>query len=72
MSILHVSFNALLCHGRGGKQQLPVIVLDRPNPLGGKVVDGPMLEENLPVLCWIHQRPVLPRDDHWGAREALQ
>ena len=24
---------------------LPVIVLDRPNPLGGRIVDGPMLEE---------------------------
>lgn len=27
------------------KQNIPVIVLDRPNPMGGTVVDGPMLEE---------------------------
>ena len=27
--------------GRG----IPVVVLDRPNPLGGELVDGPMLEE---------------------------
>jgi uncharacterized protein YbbC (DUF1343 family) len=27
------------------KLQIPVVVLDRPNPLGGKLVDGPMLEE---------------------------
>jgi uncharacterized protein YbbC (DUF1343 family) len=27
------------------KYNIPVIVLDRPNPLGGFIVDGPMLEE---------------------------
>lgn len=27
------------------KHQLPLIVLDRPNPMGGIVVDGPMLRE---------------------------
>lgn len=28
-----------------GKENIPIIVLDRPNPLGGYLVDGPMLEE---------------------------
>jgi uncharacterized protein YbbC (DUF1343 family) len=28
------------------KHQIPVIVLDRPNPINGVVVDGPMLEES--------------------------
>lgn len=27
------------------KQKIPVLVLDRPNPINGLVVDGPMLEE---------------------------
>lgn len=27
------------------KRRIPVIVLDRPNPIGGQIVDGPMLEE---------------------------
>ena len=27
------------------KKNIPVIVLDRPNPLGGNIVDGPSLEE---------------------------
>ncbi|WP_134699809.1 exo-beta-N-acetylmuramidase NamZ domain-containing protein [Ammoniphilus sp. YIM 78166] len=27
------------------KQGIPIVVLDRPNPLGGEIVDGPMLEE---------------------------
>jgi uncharacterized protein YbbC (DUF1343 family) len=29
------------------KKKIPVIVLDRPNPLGGHLVDGPMLEKNV-------------------------
>ncbi len=28
-------------------QNVPVIVLDRPNPLGGKLVDGPMLDPKM-------------------------
>lgn len=27
------------------KRKIPVVVLDRPNPMGGKVVDGPMLSD---------------------------
>jgi len=27
------------------KKNIPVVVLDRPNPIGGGVIDGPMLEE---------------------------
>ncbi|BBI18154.1 exo-beta-N-acetylmuramidase NamZ domain-containing protein [Neochlamydia sp. S13] len=27
------------------KRQIPVIVLDRPNPINGRVIDGPLLEE---------------------------
>lgn len=29
------------------KRKIEVIVLDRPNPLGGKIVDGPMLQEEM-------------------------
>ena len=29
------------------KAKIPLIVLDRPNPMGGLVVDGPMLKEDL-------------------------
>jgi len=28
------------------KKKIPVVVLDRPNPLGGEYVDGPMVEED--------------------------
>lgn len=29
------------------KEKIPVLILDRPNPLGGLIVDGPMLDEHL-------------------------
>lgn len=29
------------------KKNIKVLVLDRPNPLGGELIDGPMLDENL-------------------------
>ena len=33
------------CMQAAAKYNLPVVVLDRPNPLGGVIVDGPMMEE---------------------------
>ena len=33
------------CMVAAQKHNLPVVVLDRPNPLGGMIVDGPVLEE---------------------------
>lgn len=33
------------CMKAAEKYNLPIVVLDRPNPLGGMVVDGPVLEE---------------------------
>ncbi len=33
------------CMQAAAKNNLPVVVLDRPNPLGGVIVDGPMMEE---------------------------
>lgn len=29
------------------KKKIPVVILDRPNPMGGTVVDGPMLQEKM-------------------------
>ncbi len=34
------------CMEEAAKLQIPVIVLDRPNPLGGTVVDGPLVDDN--------------------------
>lgn len=33
------------CMEEAAKESIPFIVLDRPNPMGGSVVDGPLLEE---------------------------
>ncbi len=33
------------CMEEAAKQEIPLIVLDRPNPMGGLVVDGPLVEE---------------------------
>ncbi|MCH9608487.1 MAG: hypothetical protein S4CHLAM45_10640 [Chlamydiales bacterium] len=34
------------CMEEAAKRKIPFIVLDRPNPLGGMVVDGPLVDEN--------------------------
>lgn len=34
------------CMEEAAKYKIPFIVLDRPNPTGGKVVDGPLVDDN--------------------------
>lgn len=34
------------CIEEAAKQNIPLLVLDRPNPMGGVVVDGPLLEDD--------------------------
>jgi uncharacterized protein YbbC (DUF1343 family) len=33
------------CMEEAAKRKIPVLVLDRPNPMGGHLVDGPLLDE---------------------------
>ncbi|MFI4874846.1 MAG: exo-beta-N-acetylmuramidase NamZ domain-containing protein, partial [Blastopirellula sp. JB062] len=41
------------------EQGIPFVVLDRPNPLGGKVIDGPMLDdEKVGSFVGFHSIPV--------------
>jgi uncharacterized protein YbbC (DUF1343 family)/CubicO group peptidase (beta-lactamase class C family) len=40
------------------KQDLPVIVLDRPNPITGRVVEGPLLDPDLASFTGPHAIPV--------------
>jgi uncharacterized protein YbbC (DUF1343 family) len=40
------------------KSGLPIVVLDRPNPLGGMIVDGPMLEERFKSFVGIDILPM--------------
>ncbi len=40
------------------KRKIPVVVLDRPNPLGGEVVEGNLPEERLLSFVGLHPVPV--------------
>ncbi len=40
------------------KYNLPLIVLDRPNPLGGLIVDGPMMEEKFKSFVGVDILPM--------------
>lgn len=41
-----------------GGNNIPIIVLDRPNPIGGKYVDGPVLDENFKSFVGIAPIPI--------------
>jgi uncharacterized protein YbbC (DUF1343 family) len=44
----------LLCQRAASRRKLPVFVLDRPNPLGGEVVEGPALQPGYDSFVGIH------------------
>jgi uncharacterized protein YbbC (DUF1343 family)/CubicO group peptidase (beta-lactamase class C family) len=41
-----------------GKRQLPVLVLDRPNPLGGITLEGPLLDSGKESFVGFHRLPI--------------
>jgi len=41
-----------------GDNHIPVIILDRPNPIGGSYVDGPVLDPNYKSFVGIAQIPI--------------
>ena len=51
---------------------VPVIVCDRPNPIGGVAVEGPMLQPRLRVVRRAVPDPAAPRHDDRRAGAALQ
>lgn len=46
------------CMVAARENKLPLVVLDRPNPLGGLIVDGPMLEERYKSFVGIDLLPM--------------
>jgi uncharacterized protein YbbC (DUF1343 family) len=42
-----------------GKNNIPVIILDRPNPLGGSKIEGPVLESAYESFVGIAQIPII-------------
>jgi len=41
-----------------GENNIPIIILDRPNPIGGNYVDGPVLDPNYKSFVGIAQIPI--------------
>ncbi len=41
-----------------GENNIPVIILDRPNPIGGKYIDGPVLDPKFKSFVGIAQIPI--------------
>ena len=41
-----------------GENNIPVIILDRPNPLGGLYIDGPLLQEKFKSFVGITEIPI--------------
>ncbi len=46
------------CMVAAREHKLPIVVLDRPNPLGGVLVDGPMLEERFKSFVGVDILPM--------------
>ena len=46
------------CMVAAAKYNKPIIVLDRPNPLGGEIVDGPMLEDKYKTFVGVDNLPI--------------
>lgn len=49
----------VLCMEAAAEARIPFVVLDRPNPLGGSLVDGPVLEDSLRSFVGIVPIPVV-------------
>lgn len=46
------------CMVAAAKHKVPVVVLDRPNPLGGVIVDGPVLEDRFISFVGVDNLPM--------------
>ncbi len=46
------------CMVAAAQYNKPIIVLDRPNPLGGKIVDGPILEDKYITFVGVDNLPI--------------
>ena len=46
------------CMIAAAKYNKPIIVLDRPNPLGGQIVDGPVLEDKYLTFVGVDNLPI--------------
>ena len=54
------------------KKSIPFVVLDRPNPIGGEIVEGALLDPEVQVVRRDVSDPRASRDDGRRARHAVQ
>ncbi len=47
-----------LCMEACEKAGIPVVILDRPNPIGGHITEGPLLETNFTSFVGLHSIPI--------------
>ncbi len=45
------------CMQAAAERKIPFIVLDRPNPLGGEIIEGPRAGPHFPFLCRCVRHP---------------
>src|SRR3990172_5910315 len=52
----HSTYQApmLFCREAAARAKLPFFVLDRPNPIGGRAVEGPALRPGFESFCGVH------------------
>ena len=60
------------CMRAAARRGLPVVVCDRPNPIGGEDVEGACLDESVELVCRSVSDPDAPRHDDWRARAPVQ
>ena len=60
------------CMEAAGDNNIEFLVLDRPNPLGGNRVEGPMIEKKMDLLRRTTPRPLRPRHDRRRTRPHAQ
>ena len=60
------------CLRAAAREGLPVIVCDRPNPIGGLAVEGPMLEPGYESFVGQFPMPDAARHDRRRARPPVQ
>ena len=46
------------CMVAAAEYNIPIIILDRPNPLGGEIVDGPILEDKYITFVGVDNLPI--------------
>ena len=53
-------------------ENIKVVVLDRPNPIGGQIIEGNILEEGYKSFCWASPHSNATRSDNGGDGQIIK